>query len=95
MRGISITKLLIRVDVFYPEQGSSESPWKMNEAEVSSGHIIINSLGLVKSSAGLLMVKSPSPPRNENFNDKLGYKVPFPRTKGSGLKDVCSVRAFG
>lgn len=37
VHGISITKLLIRVDVFYPQQGWSESPWKMSEAEVSGG----------------------------------------------------------
>ena len=37
--GISITKLLIRADVFYPQQSWSESPWKMNEAEVRGGQL--------------------------------------------------------
>lgn len=84
VHGISITKLLIRADVFYLNRVGPKALWKMNEAEVRGGqslHIIINSLGLLKSNAGLFMGRVLALPEMETVNDKQ-KRGPVPRAQG-------------
>lgn len=81
VHGISITKLFVIIDVFYPLPGWSGSPWKMNEAEVRDRVafcIITNSPRLPKSSAGLFKGENPGSPRNEDCNDNWKTRGPPP-----------------
>lgn len=98
MHGISITKLLIRADVFLSSTGLVwkllENEWSWGQQQRAAMHIIINSLGLLKSSAGL-HGESPRSARSENVNEKLGKSVSIPRMQTADRKTSIWVRSFG
>lgn len=56
--------------------------------------ITINSLGLLKSRAGL-HGESPSSLRNEDFNDTLGNEVSISRTQAVDRDMYLQARSFG